>query len=124
MIKQYILTIENGLATSLETYDAKSFWDKTHAKEVEQIENTYKAQIDDLKEKLIASEANECLLRSEILKLRDRLSGLKTECYHNDDMVLKYMHENAELKRKLKYAKEYTTSMSNMFDELEVGLGK
>ena len=42
---------------------------------------------------------------------------------NGDDIILNYMHENAELKRKLKQVKECVASMSNMVDALEVGLG-
>ena len=122
MAKQYILTIENGLATSLETYDAKSFLDKTYAKEVEQIENTYKAQIHDLKEKLIASENSGKYLQLENSELRDRVSGLKKDGEYKDDMIIKYLRENAELKRKLHKVKECTAAMTDGLSTLEANL--
>ena len=63
-------------------------------------------------------------LCKEVEELRDRVSGLLQDRKYADDIILNYMRENAELKRKFKQVKECVTSMSNMVDALEVGLGK
>ena len=63
-------------------------------------------------------------LYKEVEELRSRVSGLLQDGKHKDDLLFDYIRENIELKRKLKKVKECATSMSNMVNALEIGLGK
>lgn len=122
MAKKYVITIEDDGTVTCENYGGASFLDNKYSKEVEELEIMYKAQIDDLKEKLIASENSGKYLQLENSELRDRVSGLKKDGEYKDDMIIKYLRENAELKRKLHKVKECTAAITDGLNTLEANL--